>query len=275
MTWTVIGIALALPCLMYVVLENVRQIGSEWQGLARISVYLHSSVSEQAAAALTGSIENWETVAECSHISSEEALVEFQRMSGFGDVLKALDENPLPGLILVRPASEDLTLVRNLVRKLDELDESESVSLDMEWLQRLNGLLNLAQRMVLALTAVLGLGVLLIVGNTIRLSIESRRAEIEVVKLVGGTDRFVRRPFLYTGLWYGLGGGILAWGLLEICFLWLAGPIGELVSLYNSDYQLMRLESTVLGVLLGGASIIGLAGAWLAVNRHLGEIVPE
>ena len=105
MTWTVIGIALALPCLMYVVLENVRQIGSEWQGLARISVYLHSSVTQQAAAALSKSIENWETVAECSHVSSEEALVEFQRMSGFGDVLKALDENPLPGLILVRPAS--------------------------------------------------------------------------------------------------------------------------------------------------------------------------
>lgn len=275
MTWAVIGIALALPCLMYVVLENVRQIGSTWQGLARISVYLHSSVTQRAAAALTSNIRDWETVTESSYVSSEEALVEFQRMSGFGDVLVTLDENPLPGLILVRPASEDITLVSNLVRELDELDESEFVSLDMEWLQRLNSLLSLAQRIVLALTAVLGLGVLLIVGNTIRLSIENRRAEIEVVKLVGGTDSFVRRPFLYTGLWYGLGGGMLAWGLLEICFLWLAGPIGELVSLYDSDYELMGLESEVLGVLLGGASVIGLAGAWLAVNRHLDEIVPE
>jgi cell division transport system permease protein len=149
------------------------------------------------------------------------------------------------------------------------------VVLDMEWLQRLNSLMELGRRVVLAVGVMLVAGVLLILGNTIRLGIESRRDEILIVKLVGGSNGFVRRPFLYTGLWYGVGGGVLAALLVSSALWFLEEPIGNLASLYESAFRLQGLG--IMGglnlVILGG--LLGLAGAWLAVSRHLARIEPR
>jgi cell division transport system permease protein len=136
-------------------------------------------------------------------------------------------------------------------------------------------LLALAERLVLALGLLLVLGVLLVVGNTIRLAIENRRDEIVVVKLVGGTNAFVRRPFLYTGIWYGVGGGLLAWILLMLAIGWLSGPVGQLATLYQSDFYLQGLGFSGSLAMLLLAALVGWIGAWLAVARHLGQINPQ
>jgi cell division transport system permease protein len=191
-------------------------------------------------------------------------------------VLASLQGNPLPHLILVSPlegASQASTAA--LRSELEGYPDVAQAVLDMQWLQRLNGLMLLGRRVVWAVGVLLVLGVLLILGNTIRLAIESRREEIVIVKLVGGSDAFVRRPFLYTGLWYGVGGGLFSALLVGASLWFLQEPVSELARLYHSDFRLRGLG--IMGglnlIILGG--LLGLAGAWLAVSHHLGEIQPR
>lgn len=273
LTWLVIGIALALPVGLDVALDNVSRLSANWDSPAQISLFLEQTVAPGVASELAEGLATRDDVADTRFVSRQEALEEFSTMSGFGDVLASLEENPLPDLILVSPADD-----RNAAALRDDLQALPEVAealLDMEWLQRLNGLTALGRRLVLAVGGLLVLGVMLILGNTIRLAIENRREEIVVVKLVGGSDAFVRRPFLYTGLWYGVGGGLFG-GILVTLSLWfLRQPAGELAALYGSDFQLRG--PGIMGVLnlviLGG--FLGLAGAWLAVARHLVRIQPR
>jgi cell division transport system permease protein len=213
-------------------------------------------------------------ITSADYISPVDALAEFKALSGFGEVVDSLDENPLPAVIMLDPASADVADVENLVLRLNNYPPIESLSVDLQWLQRLYSILELARRSIIGVSAVLALAVVLIIGNTIRLAIESRRSEIEVVKLVGGTDAFVRRPFLYTGFWFGLGGGLVAWILVEVSLMWISAPVAELAGLYDSDFSLLGLGPGV-GILLFVISAgLGLTGAWLAVNRHLDVIQP-
>jgi cell division transport system permease protein len=276
LTWLVIGIALALPVGLNVALDNVSKVSTGWESPAQISLFLQNGVADDRAKQLLAELSAREDVSETRFISREEALDEFRDLSGFADVLANLDENPLPDLILVTPSPTlDEPAVSALRTALEENADVAEAVLDMAWLQRLNSLMELSRRVVLAVGGLLVVGVLLILGNTIRLAIESRRDEILIVKLVGGSNGFVRRPFLYTGLWYGVGGGALA-GLLVTAALWyLEEPIGELAMLYESAFYLTGLG--VMGalnlIILGG--ILGLAGAWLAVSRHLVHIEPQ
>jgi len=276
LTWLVIGIALALPVGLSVALENVSQVSAGWDSPAQISLFLQDGVSSERAKQLEVELGARKDVGDTRFISREEALDEFRTLSGFADVLASLRENPLPDLILVTPAvSLDGPAVSALRAELQGNSDVAEAVLDMEWLQRLNSMMELGRRLVLAVGGMLVIGVLLILGNTIRLAIESRRDEIIIVKLVGGSNGFVRRPFLYTGLWYGVGGGVLAALLVSAALWFLKEPIGELVLLYESAFDLTGLG--VMGalnlVILGG--ILGLAGAWLAVSRHLAHIEPR
>jgi len=153
--------------------------------------------------------------------------------------------------------------------------EVELVQIDSEWVMRFNAILELMRRMLLILAALLGLGVLAVVGNTIRLEILNRRAEIEVTKLVGGSNGFVRRPFLYTGALYGLGGGLLAWAAIGIMVIVLSPSVATLAQLYGSRYALAgpTLEDTA--ILLGGGAVLGWLGAWISASRHLRDIEPR
>jgi cell division transport system permease protein len=276
LTWLVIGIALALPVGLNVALNNVSQVSSGWESPAQISLFLQDDVTEARARQLEAELAERKDVGETRLVSREEALDEFRTLSGFADVLASLEENPLPDLILITPVAElDEGAVSALRTELQGNTDVAEVVLDMEWLQRLNSIMELSRRVVLAVGGLLVAGVLLILGNTIRLGIESRRDEIVIVKLVGGSNGFVRRPFLYTGLWYGVGGGVVA-ALLVFAALWfLKEPIGNLASLYESSFRLQGLG--VMGalnlVILGG--LLGLAGAWLAVSRHLVHIEPR
>jgi len=276
LTWLVIGIALALPVCLNVALDNVSKVSARWDSPAQISLFLQDEVAVDRARQLEVELGARKDVSETRFVSREQALDEFRTLSGFADVLASLKENPLPDLILVTPvATLDGPAVSALRTELQGNSDVAEAVLDMEWLERLNSLMELGRRLVLAVGGMLVIGVLLILGNTIRLAIESRRDEIVIVKLVGGSNSFVRRPFLYTGLWYGVGGGVLAAVLVTSALWFLKEPIGELATLYESAFHLSGLG--VMGalnlVILGG--LLGLAGAWLAVSRHLVYIEPR
>ncbi len=276
MTWLVIGVALTLPVGLNVALDNAAELSARWDAPTQISLFLDIAVEEAAAGELASKLEAREEVAGVKLVTRDAALAEFSALSGFADVVQNLEDNPLPNLLLVTPVeSLDQEAILALREQLGEMEKVDEAVLDMEWLQRLNSLMALGRRVVLAVGALLLVGVVLILGNTIRLAIENRREEIVIVKLVGGSNAFVRRPFLYIGLWYGVGGGLVA-GLLVSAALWfLELPVSELAALYQSNFELTGLG--LMGVLnllaLGG--LLGWAGAWLAVGRHLSEIEPR
>ena len=275
MTWLVIGIALALPVGLSVALDNARTVSSQLDSTARLSVFLVDGTAAPAAAALAEGLEQRDDVTTVIFLSRDDALAEFSQLSGFADVLDSLEDNPLPHVILVEPAAADEQAVAALRRELLAQPEVAQVVLDMAWLQRLNRLMELSRRLVQALGLLLLAGVVLILGNTIRLAIENRREEIVITKLVGGSNAFVRRPFLYTGLWFGVGGGVVAAVLIALALWFVDGPVSALAASYGSDFRLggLGIMNSLNLVLFGG--LLGLAGAWLAVSRHLGGIEPR
>ncbi|MBA1445557.1 MAG: permease-like cell division protein FtsX [Chromatiales bacterium] len=277
MTAAVIGIALALPIGLHVMLNNLQNVSGGWESGASISLFLKQEISDKRAVALSKKLRLHQRIESVQVISKASAMAEFRRLSGFGDALEALDSNPLPALLVILPKSEYSTPVtaQLLVRELGLLPETDIVQLDLQWVRRLQAITEIAQRAVLVLATLLGLAVLLIIGNTIRLEIQNRHAEIEITKLIGATNGFIRRPFLYTGLWYGLFGGIIAWLLVAISILLISGPVAQLAMLYQSAFDLSSLDITTTLLLLAGSAGLGLLGSWIAVGRHLSEIEPS
>jgi len=276
LTVAVIGIALALPSLFYLVLLNVEQVSAGWGGSARIALYLKMDVGEAAGRELAGRLATHEAIEDVRYISRDEALEEYRRMSGFAEALEMLPENPLPAVILVQPRLEGLSgeAAETLARELRALPEVESGQFDRQWVQRLFALMAILHRAVFILAALLALAVLLIVGNTIRLAIMNRRAEIEINKLFGATDAFVRRPFLYNGIIHGVLGAVFAWLLVSGATLLLAGPVARLSDLYLGSFSLSGLSARETLGLLAAGGLLGLAGSWLAVSRHLKDMGP-
>ncbi|MET0027320.1 MAG: permease-like cell division protein FtsX [Candidatus Thiodiazotropha sp.] len=277
MTCAVIGIALALPVGLHVMLHNLQQVSGSWESGASISVFLKQKVSEEQAASLAEKLRKHQRIQEVQLITRSDALQEFQRQSGFADALQALDYNPLPNLLFIQPKTDFTTAekAQQLVQELRLLPEADIVQLDLQWVRRLQAITIIAQRAVVVLTALLSMAVLLIVGNTIRLEIQNRRTEIEITKLIGATNAFIRRPFLYTGFWYGLFGGLIAWSLVALAISLLSGPVATLAQLYQSSFDLSNLDATTALILLGGSSLLGLLGSWMAVGRHLSAIQPS
>jgi len=277
MTAAVIGIALALPSGLYLLLDNLQRLSSSWDDQASLSIFLKDNVPVKTAQAVAGRIEGWPEVASVQLITPEQALEEFSTHSGLVNALEALDDNPLPAVLIVVPEDAHSTPepAATLQKKIAALPEVELAQLDLEWVQRLAAMLEIARRGVLVIGSLLALAVLLVIGNTIRLEIQNRREEIVVTKLIGATNPFVRRPFLYSGLWYGLSGAVLAWLLISTGFWLLAGPVANLAGLYQSDISLHTLPLQSLTVLLGGGGLLGLFGSWLAVGRHLSAIEPS
>ena len=212
-----------------------------------------------------------------SIIDRDKGLKQFMQISGFGDAIKFLDENPLPHVITVQPLVDQQRpdQVIHLVDALQEEALVELAQLDMQWVKRLYTLLDVAQRGVWIIGSLLGLAVLLIVGNTIRLDIQNRREAIEVSKLIGASNAFIRRPFLYTGLWYGLSGGLLAWLLIAVSLGIMEDPIQKLAALYHSSYEISGFSSVNITALIVISCLLGLGGSWLAVGRHLSDIEPS
>lgn len=276
LTWLVVAIALALPAVLYLVLAQFQNLGDTWQTQPRVSVFLHVRASEQASVQLRDALLQRAEIEAVDYVSPDQALREFEQYSGLGSVLDTLEDNPLPGVLVVHPAAGHRTpeQLQGLKESLSAEALADDVRLDMDWVRRLHQIMVIGQRLVAAMAALLALGVLLVIGNTIRLAIESRRDEIVVVKLVGATNAFVRRPFLYTGFWYGFGGGLLAWLLLTLGVQWLSSPVAQLAELYQSNIRLQGLNWWESITILFGSGVLGLLGAALAVSKHLHAIEP-
>ncbi len=277
MTTMVIGIALALPAGMLVLLGNLQQVVSAWEGPASITLFLKQEVDDTAADSLGERIREQEHPEGLQVVGRAEALAEFREYSGFGSALDILDENPLPAVILIKPGARNDSpdAATRLAKRLGQLPEVELAQFDLQWVQRLHGITEIARRGAYLIAGLLALAVLLIIGNTIRLEIQGRHDEIAITKLVGATDAFVRRPFLYHGLWLGLLGGIAAWILVASAVITLEPPVTHLAQLYHSGFRLLGpgvLESTAL---LAGGAVTGWMGAGLAVGRHMSAIEPD
>jgi cell division transport system permease protein len=274
MTVAVIGITLSLPGGFYLFLKNIDAISGDFRSSSQIGLYLDLGISEKQARVLEKQIAKMEKVTSTRFISRETSLEEFRQNSGFGKSIDTLSSNPLPHTIIVEPVEADTFTIRNLLNSLQAMPEVEIAKLDTEWLERLYTIIEIAKRSVIIITILFAFAVLLIIGNTIRLDIQNRYQEIIVTKLIGATDAFIRRPFLYGGLWYGLLGGIISWLIVEIGYLAIAGPLERLNLLYQSDMNLITFSFHDFIILITSSTLLGLAGSWIAVARHLNQIEP-
>lgn len=276
LTASVIGITLALPAGLHVLLKNIGAISYSWEGALQASLFLADQVDGAAGERLARQLAARPDVESARFISREQSLAEFKALSGFGEALDLLEENPLPAVIALVPR-RDLgpEAIERLIAELEQLPEVEFAKLDQKWLQRLYGILEIIERGVRLVALVLALAVVVTVGNTIRLDIQARREEIVVMKLVGAPDAFIRRPFLYTGFWYGVTGALIAWLLVSGALLALAGPTARLSGLYGSDFSLLGLSAGETLLMFAAGIALGLGGAFWTVTRHLRAIEPS
>jgi cell division transport system permease protein len=277
MTMGVIAVALALPLFLYLFLQNARNATVTWNDAYDLSVYMDKRASAARAQSLANQLRQRSDVAAVRLITAEQALAEFRNDSGFGKALDALTDNPLPDTLIVTP-----TLAASTPEGTDTLKAAiagqadvQTVQIDTAWVKRLHAMLDLLRRVVLLTGGLLGLGIVLIVSNTIRLDILNRRAEIEVMKLIGASDGFTRRPFLYSGIWYGLGGGLLALLMVAIALSLLARPVAELSHLYGSAFRLGGVRIGAAASVLGVAVGLAWLGSWFAATRHIRAIEPS
>jgi cell division transport system permease protein len=277
MTMAVIAVALALPLFLNLFLQNARNATGNWNAAFDLTVYLDKKVPAARVHAIAKQIQERKDVAALKVIGADQALAEFREYSGFGKALDALTENPLPDTLVVTPSLTASTPegTEALCTGIAAIPDVETVQLDTDWVKRLQAMLDILRRVVWLTGGLLGAGVVLIVGNTIRLDILNRRSEIEVMKLVGATDGFARRPFLYSGVWYGLGGGLAALILVGIAAIVLSGPVARLAQLYGSAFRLRGLGLAATSGVLAVAVGLGWLGSWFAATRHIRAIEPS
>jgi cell division transport system permease protein len=276
MTMGVIAVALALPLFLNMLLQNARVATGNLNEAFNLSVYMDKKAGAARTQAVAKLLRQKADVAGVKVISADEALADFRKDSGFGKALDALTDNPLPDTLIVTPTlvastPEGTEHLRGVIAAVPDV---QSVQIDTEWIKRLHAILGILRQVVLLTGGLLALGIVLIVSNTIRLDILNRRAEIEVMKLVGASDGFARRPFLYSGIWYGLGGGILALILVAIAAQLLAAPIEQLARLYGSAFRLGGLGAVLGSEVLGLAVALAWVGSWLSATRHIRAIEP-
>lgn len=276
MTMSVIALALALPLFLNLLLQNTRTATADWNQAFELSVYLTKKAGTDRAESIAKQLRARSDVIRVRVVTADEALAEFRESSGFGKALNLLDSNPLPNTLIVTPSLAASTAERTQALKVQiaALPDVDTVQLDTEWVQRLNAILEVVRRVIWLTGALLALSVVLVVGNTIRLDILNRRAEIEVMKLVGATDGFTRRPFLYSGVWYGLGGGVIAVIVVALASTLLAAPIARLVALYGSQFRLEGLRFGPAVSILGLSVALGWLGSWIAATRHIRAVDP-
>jgi cell division transport system permease protein len=272
-TLATIAIALSLPTSMHLLLKNLQTLTDDKREIPTITLFLKKSVNEQQAKDRGELLSELNEVEQVKVITKDEALADFRKITGFAETLETLNDNPLPHVLVVTPrldiigdADEELD---KFSRKLKAYPEVDNVQIDIEWVQKLRTIFNIAERIVLVVSVLLGLTVLLVIGNTIRLDIENRKEEIKVTRLIGATNGYIRRPFLYGGIWFGLFGGFLSLAIVQVAFMFLISPVQKLATQYGSTFTLSGLApTTTLNILLASV-ILGFLGAWIAVGRHL------
>lgn len=277
MTIGVLGFSITLPSTLYIIVKNTEQVTEQWQQASEISLFLRENVTRAQAQQLVKRLSTWSEISKVTYVSPEQGLEEFQRLSGLGEALDYLDKNPMPATVLVVPTSKYAgpTAAGILLDKLRKEREVDIGKLDIEWLERLYSLLSIAKELVMLLAILLFFAVVLIIGNTIRLNIMNKRDEILVMKLVGATDAFIQRPFLYTGFWFGLLGGLMAWFTVSIILVWVGWSLDSFMQQYQINLDITGLNLQALGIMLLVSITLGLMGSFLSVQKHVNEIEPE
>ncbi len=277
LTLIVIGVALALPAGLAIIVDNLRTASGDMGNALDFTVHFKPGTALERAQQLAKTARERPGIETVTVRTAEQALEEFKTASGFGDALSALADNPLPHHLIVRPAraASGPAEIESLRRYFAAFPEVDLVQLDLDWVRKLHSMLDLLLRMFWVVVAVLGLGVLAVIGNTIRLEIQQRRPEIEVTKLVGGSNAFVRRPFLYTGLFYGVGGALLAALIVVGGLTYLDQAVGDLSVQYGSRFSLKGLGARGVGVLAAVGAVLGWLGALVSTGRHLRRIDPR
>ena len=270
LTIGVMAVALALPLGLWLVLDNVSRLSGSVQESREIGVFLQQDVDVAGAEALADTLRGRDGVATVEVRTPQQGLEELRERGGLGEAIDAVGDNPLPALLVVTPSGDEMALAD----ALRALPEAALVQHDAEWRQRLDDWLTFGARLVLVLGALLGLGALLVVGNTVRLDIQARREEIGVLQLLGATDGFIRRPFLYLGAWYGLAAGALALGVLAVTGLALRAPVAELAASYGSGFALRGFSPLHLLIVLAGAGALGWLGASVVTGHFLRQTRP-
>lgn len=277
MTIAVMGLSLTLPATLHIVVKNVQSINLEWDSASEISLFLNDGLSDQQISGAMRRISAYDEVEKLVYISKDNAIEDFKKMSGFGQALDYLETNPLPASIIVTPNQHFRSAepAKMLLAKLEKEREVDFGKLDIDWLTRLNAIVTMLEEAVITVALLLMVSVVLIIGNTIRLSIISRREEIEVMKLVGATEGFIQRPFVYTGIWYGLMGGLVAFIVVSFVIWWMQSALGDISGLYMSDFMIEGLTLSEFLFLMLLASGLGFSGAFWSVHRHIKEIEPD
>lgn len=272
----VIAVTLALPASINLVVKNAMSVSGSWDNAFDFSVFLTSSLSLSEAENLGQLIDQRADVESVEVISAEDALAVFKQQSGFGEALEQLPDNPLPHALVVRPSTGNTAASLVLLQEeISNLPETESVQVDTEWVRRFHAILDIVRQAITIGAALLGIAIIVIIGNTIRLDIENRRDEIEVTKLIGASNAFVRRPFLWTGFWYGLSGGVMALALVQYGLFMLKGPVARLSGLYQSNISIASLSLAESGAIVGLGVFLGLFASWVTAARHMRKIEPR
>jgi cell division transport system permease protein len=272
----VIAVTLALPASINLLVKNARTVSGSWDNALDFAVFLQQQVSVDEAVALARLIEQRADVDSVQFISADDALLEFKQQSGFGEALDQLPDNPLPHTLVVRPGPGNTSASLVLLQEeIGNLPETDFVQIDTEWVQRFHAILDIVRQAIAIGAALLAIAIVVVIGNTIRLDIENRRAEIEVTKLIGATNAFVRRPFLWTGFWYGLVGGLMALALVYYGLYMLSGPVARLAGLYQSKVTISSLDLVEAAAIVGIGVFLGLFGSWVTAARHMRRIEPK
>lgn len=272
----VIAVTLALPAAINLVIKNAQSISGNWDNALDFSVFLNQEIVEDEARGLGRLIEQRADVSSVVFVSATDALLDFKVQSGFGAALDQLPENPLPHTLVVRPSPGNTSASMTLLHEeLGNLPETEHVQVDTEWVQRFHAILDIVRQAIAIGAALLGIAIIVVIGNTIRLDIENRRDEIEVTKLIGASNAFVRRPFLWTGFWYGLFGGLMALALVYYGLYLLQGPVARLSGLYQGNITVAALSLREAAGIVGVGIFLGLFGSWFTTARHMRRIEPR
>ncbi len=267
-TLAAIAIALSLPAALHLMVKNLQTLTDDNRQIPTISLFLKKHVTTEQAKDRGELLSELPEVIDVLFVSKENA---FNKLNTPGSFAETLDENPLPDVLVITPRLSLLgeTAMKKLIRKFKSYPEVDSVLSDNEWVQRLRAIINIAERIILVVSILLGLAVLLVVGNTIRLDIENRKEEIDVTRFIGATRPYIRRPFILGGLWYGLFGGILSLVIVHFALLFLISPTHKLSALYGANFTISGLDFVTTFYMLLASSLLGVIGAGVAVSSHL------
>lgn len=277
MTIAVLAISISLACGFYIMVLNVQQLSANLESSNQISLFLKDSTGNADAADLASTIRKNPSVQKVTVISKEQALTEFKTYSGFGAAIEVLDKNPLPIVIQVLPknALQDKQAVENLFKELEKAKEVDYAQLDMQWVERLQSIVEVVRLGMALFSIMVGVGIVFIIGNTIRLELQNRKDEVMIAKLVGATNAFIGRPFLYTGFWIGFISGVSAWFIVAILMLILRQPVEKLSGLYEGDLHLIFLSVAETMALLAISSFLGVLSSWFILLVQLRQTRPQ